>query len=495
MTAYNSLDGMPCACSGKLLNDILRGEWGFDGFVVSDYGGVEGICIRHQLTNEFAQALAFAMKNGHDVTLPRCTPNDVKKALDEGYLTEDVLNESVLRVLTQKFRLGLMDEPYAYPQKVEELIRNDEAKHLAYQAAKSSLILLKNEGVLPIAVEKVGKIAVFGQSANVLPIGMNYSGPFGGWYARDALTPLQALEKCYGDKVEIIFGEEKDAEELAKNCDIAIYFTSVVEGEGMDRCDIKLPNVTVKKQEDEGAFIVDKKTLTIQENQERIIQKIAKNNPKTVVVLLNGSPIDMSGWIKNVGAVIEAWYPGEQGGTAITELLFGAFSPSGKLPITIPRAVGQLPLYYAYKPSGRGYGYNENDGSSLYPFGFGLSYTRFEITSCALRIEQDMVRVVGEIKNVGDMEGAEVLQVYLSGKNCYIARPVKELKGYKKITLAKGESKKFDIVLDKESFYFYNGEMQYGVHDCDYTLSLSTSSQNTIKTFAIKVRNKSIGFV
>lgn len=492
MTSYNSVDGMPCACNKRLLNDLLREEWGFDGFVVCDYGGVDGIACRHSLTVESYQALAFAMKNGHDVTLPRYSPELVKRAVEEGYLPEDVLDESVLRVLKQKFRLGLMDEPYTSSQEIEALVRNDEAKALARKAAEESLILLKNEGILPLCENKVKKIAVFGQSANVLPIGINYSGPLGGWYAEDALTPLQALQDAYGERAEIIFGQESQAETLAKSCDIAIYFTSVVEGEGMDRCDIKLPNVTLKKQENEGGIIVDKKIVSIHENQEDIIQKIAKSNPNTVVVLLNGSPIDMSAWIDNVSAVIEAWYPGEQGGMAIADLLFGKFSPSGKLPITIPRCVGQLPLYYSYKPSGRGYGYNENDGSPLFPFGFGLSYTKFEINSCALSIKDDGLHVVGEITNVGNIDGAEILQVYISGKNCYIARPVKELKGYKKVFVAKGETQTFDIVLDKESFHFHDINMQYDVHDSDYTISLATSAETNIKSFEILLRNKKI---
>ena len=492
MSSYNSVDGMPCACNGHLLNDVLRKEWGFDGFVVCDYGGTDGLSFRHKLTKESYQALGYAMKNGHDVTLPRSEPSSVKQALDEGYLTEEVLNESVLRVLKQKFRLGLMDDPYTHTENIEGLIRNEEAKKLAYIAAKESLILLKNDNVLPISMKNAQKIAVFGQAANLVPIGINYSGPFGGWYAEDALSPLQALQNHYGNKAEIIFGEENQAEELAKTCDIAIYFSSVIEGEGMDRCDIKLPNVTIKKQENEGGIIVDKKVISVQENQENIIRTIAKHNPNTVVVLLNGAPIDMSAWIDDVSAVIEAWYPGEQGGIAIADLLFGKFSPSGKLPITLPRSVGQLPLYYSYKPSGRGYGYNENDGSPLYPFGYGLSYTKFEVRSCSLRAKGHDLHVVGEITNLGDMDGAEVLQVYISGKNCYLARPVKELKGYKKIFVEKGKTVTFDISLDKESFHFYDSTMQYGVHDCDYTVSIASSSQHTITSFEIALRNKNI---
>lgn len=492
MTSYNSVDGVPCACNSKLLNDILRAEWGFDGFVVCDYGGVDGISYRHKVTRDACESQGYAMKNGHDVTLPRCTPELLKQALSEGYLSESVLDESVLRVLKQKFRLGLMDDPYVCVEEAEKLVRNDEAKKLAYEAAKECLILLKNDGILPLNAKTVRKIAVFGESANRLPIGENYSGPFGGWYAKDAQTPLQALQAYCGEHIEVVFGKEDDADALSKTCDMVVYFTSSVEGEGMDRSDIKLPNVTLKKQENEGAIIVDKREISVTENQENLIRKLAKNNPNTIVVLLNGAPIDMSNWLDEVSAVIEAWYPGEQGGRAIAELLFGEYSPSGKLPITVPRSVGQLPLYYACKPSGRGYGYNENDGSPLYPFGYGLSYTKFEVGNCELLVNGSEVRVVGEITNIGDMDGAEVLQVYISGKNCYIARPLKELKGYKRIAVEKGRTVAFDIPLDKESFYFYDGTMRYGMHDSDYSIFLATSVENAIKSFEVRMQDGNV---
>lgn len=495
MTAYNSVDGVPCACNGKLLNDLLRGEWGFDGFVVSDYGGVGGISYRHKLTSEEYIAQAYAMNNGHDVTLPRLSPESVKRAMDEGYLTEETLNESVLRVLTQKFRLGLMDEPFSSPDEAERLVRNEQAKALAYEVAKECLVLLKNDNVLPVSAQKTKKIVVFGQSANVVPIGENYSGPFGGWKADDALTPLQALTEYCGDRVEIVFGNEENAENLCKTCDLAIYFTSTVEGEGMDRCDIRLPNVTRKTQQDEGAIIVDKRTVEIEENQEEIILKIAKNSPKSVVILLNGAPVDMSAWVDEVGAVVEAWYPGEQGARAIVETLFGEFSPSGKLPITFARSVGQLPLYYAHTPSGRGYGYNENDGSPLYPFGYGLSYTRFVVSESKIKTDGKDLRVEGEIENIGQMDGAEVLQVYISGRNCDVVRPVKQLAGYKRVKVNRGEKIRFDILLDKESFHFYNSAMAYGRHDCDYTVLLATSSQNTLKEFEIRLRSGKVEIV
>ena len=492
MTAYNSIDGMPCACNGKLLQKILRDEWGFDGFVVCDYGGVEGIAAVHNLTDEIYKAQAFAMENGHDVTLPRLSPEIIRQALNSGVLQESTLDECVLRVLIQKFRIGLMDNPFVDEYEADITVRNEEARKLAYEAAMESIILLKNDNVLPLKADAIGKIGVFGAAANKLPIGENYSGPFGGWVADDTLTPFEALCKCCDGNIEVIFGNEGEAEKIASECDAVIYFTSVIEGEGMDRCDISLPNVCVSKQENDSAIIVDKRTLEILENQENLIKMLTKHNKNVIVVLLNGAPIDMSSWIDNVSAVVEAWYPGEQGGSAIAKMLFGEYSPSAKLPITFPRSVGQLPLYYSYRPSGRGYGYNENDGSPLYPFGYGLSYTKFDIFDCDLIADGDKLHITGKIKNSGDFDGAEILQVYVSGRNCFISRPIKELKGYRRVFVKKGETVDFDIPLDKESFHFYDAKMRYERHDCDYTVSLATSSDTYICSFEIKIREGSI---
>ncbi len=413
MTSYNLIDGIPCACHKTLLEDFLRGEWGFDGFVVSDYDGINGVCGTFNITDTECEAQAMAMKNGHDVTLPWHSYEKICQAIEEGLLSEQTLDKCVLRVLTQKFRLGLMDEPYVDVDKEEALVRNEQAKALAYKAAQASMVLLKNNGCLPFCKSKVKKVGVFGSSVNKIPVGENYSGPYGGWYASDAKTPLQALQEYLAGIAEVVFFEKEQAETAAKECDAILYFISVIEGEGLDRCDLRLPKAMQKRQVDGAGFIVDKRELAVVEDQEETIKILATNNKNTVVVLLNGAPIDMTAWVEDAAAVLEAWYPGEQGSRAIVELLFGEYSPSGKLPISFPRSVGQLPLYYSYRPSGRGYGYNENDGTPLYPFGYGLSYTTFEIQECALKTDGRNLSVVGSIKNTGDIQGAEVLQVYI----------------------------------------------------------------------------------
>lgn len=489
MSSYNLVNGMPCACNKTLLEDVLRGEWGFDGFVVSDYGGIGGIHSTFHLTDAEYKAQAIAMYNGHDVTLPWHSHQEILQALQEGYLSEKKLDACGLRVLTQKFRLGLMDEPYVDAEQAEVLVRNAQAKALAYKAAQESMVLLKNNGCLPFCKSKVKKVGVFGQSAYKVPVGENYSGPYGGWYASDAKTPLQALQEYLAGIAEVIFFEKEQAETAAKECDVILYFTSVIEGEGLDRCDLRLPKAIQKRQVDGAGFIVDKRELAVVEDQEETIKILAANNQNTVVILLNGAPIDMTAWIKDVAAVLEAWYPGEQGSRAIVELLFGEYSPSGKLPISFPRSVGQLPLCYSYRPSGRGYGYNENDGTPLYPFGYGLSYTAFELQECALKTDGVNLSVVGSIKNMGKMKGAEVLQAYIHGTHCGICRPLKELKGYKRVEVDCSQSAEFEIALDKESFYFYDASMRYGIHDSDYTVMIGNSSDNILQQFKIQIRD------
>ncbi|MBE5817276.1 MAG: hypothetical protein E7315_06160, partial [Clostridiales bacterium] len=364
MASYNSWDGVPCSCNKRLLNDILRDEWGFKGFVVSDYSGVESVSITHKMIESWWKAQVLCMKAGLDVSLPMDSYEYMETAYKEGYLTEEDIDKALLRVLTAKFSIGLMDKPFADPDEAQRVVRCDEHKKVALEAARRSIILLKNNGVLPLKRNEIKTIAVFGAGANVFPLGMNYSGPYKApWTAPDAKTPLQYLKEYLDGYAQVIYAEDDDIEEVAARCDAAIYLTTVVEGESMDRSDIRLPGVMRKKQTDGEAMIVGKYEMSVETNQEESIRKMVAANQNSVVVLLNGAPLDVTGWIDGCNAVLEAWYPGEQGAQAICEILFGDYNPGGKLPITFPRNVGQLPLFYSYKPSGRGYGYVENDGS------------------------------------------------------------------------------------------------------------------------------------
>lgn len=493
MAAYNSWDGIPCTCNEYLLNDILRKEWGFTGFVVSDYSGVNNICEAHMLYETEAEALAQSLKAGLDISLPWNSYDEITKALKNGYITEEDIDRAVLRVLRAKFAIGLFEKPFGDRDEAERIVRCEAHKQLALEAARKSIVLLKNEKILPLCKNKIKKIAVFGMGAKAIPVGDNYSGPYGvKWTAQDAKTPLMYLTEYLKDSAEVIFAEDEKIEEIAPLCDAAIYMTSLIEGEGMDRSDIRLPGITRTIQKNDHAEIVGKIEFSVKTNQEDSIKRMAASNSNSIVLLLNGSPIDMSAWIEHCPAVIEAWYPGEQGAQAITEILFGELSPSGKLPITIPRNVGQLPLFYSMKPSGRGYGYVENDGSPLYPFGFGLSYTSFTFDDFSYNVSESKLRISCSVENIGNFDGDEVIQIYFSARNCDVVMPLKELKAYKRISLNKQQKNRINIEIPTEAFYYYNRHMVYDMHDGVYTVYIGTSSTDIKHEFEIKVHNKNL---
>lgn len=493
MAAYNSWEGVPCSCNERLMKEILRDEWGFEGFSVSDYGGVEGVSHAHKLVDTAWKAHALCLKAGLEVNLPWGSVENLRAAYDEGWINDEDLDRAVLRVLATKFSIGLMDSPFADPEAAQKLVRCEKHKKLALEAARRSIVLLKNEGVLPYKREKLKKIAVFGAGADVLPVGKNYSGPYQrGWEAKDAKTPLQYLREYLDRYAEVIFAEDEYIEQVATDCDAAIYMTTVVEGEGMDRSDIRLPGVSQKVQKDDNAIIIGKFEVEVKTDQEESIRRMIAANANSTVVLLNGSPVDMSAWVDGCGAILEAWYPGEQGAQAICEILFGEVSPGAKLPISFPRSVGQLPLYYAAKPSGRGYGYVENDCLPLYPFGYGLSYTTFALDNFHYELLGEHMTVSLTVENTGAYDGAEVVQIYLTGKNCDVVMPQLELKAYKRVALRKGEKTDVTLEIPREAFCYYDRKMVCDMHDGDYTVSVRTSVLDVHSEFEIQVRRKKL---
>ena len=489
MAAYNAWEGVPCSANERLLTEILRDEWGFDGFVVSDYCGVQGVHTAHRLVDSDAKAAAMSLKAGLDVILPFNSFDTVREALDKGYLTEEELDRNVLRILKAKLRLGLFEAPTRDPAAADSLVRCAAHKELALEAARETIVLLKNEAVLPLERRAVRRVGVFGQSADKIPIGSNYSGPYGTpWQGEDAPTPLEALRAYLGSDAEVIFGESSEIETLAPTCDVNLYFAAIVEGEGSDRSDLCLPSITVhQNREQDAGLIVDEARQEIKEDQEASIRRLCAADPKAIVVLQNGAPIDMSAWIDRTKAVIEAWYAGEQGAKALTEILFGETNPSAKLPVTIPKSVGQLPLFYAYKPSGRGYAYCDDDGKPQFPFGFGLSYTGFSLTDAQMSVDDHGVEVTCDVTNTGSRAGTQVLQLYLGSHDCCVVRPVKELKAYARVSLEPGETKRAALRLDRDAFCYYDQKLIYGLHDGAHSLLLGTSSEQIDFTFEVAV--------
>ncbi|MBR4206087.1 MAG: glycoside hydrolase family 3 C-terminal domain-containing protein [Clostridia bacterium] len=482
MAAYNSLfNGLPAHANPWLLTKVLRDEWGFEGIVVSDYGGVHGVAGAHELAADTPEAVALCLGAGLDVTLHHLAYEDIRAAYERGLLTEEVIDRAVLRLLTVKFAVGLFDQPFADPDEADRLVRCEAHKAAALETAKKSLVLFENKGALPLDRKKIKTLGIFGPGADVLPTGRNYSGPYAHlWEAPDVLSPL-AYFRAHAGGIEIVTGSDAEISSLAPRCDAALYFTAVVEGEGLDRSDLRLPSYRVSAARDDAAVIVDKAEHLIEVDQEASILALAEANQNAVVVLMNGAPVDVTAWHEKVGAILEAWYPGEGGAEAIFDALFGAYCPGGKLPVSWMKSVGQLPLFYGYKPSGRGYGYENNDGKPLHPFGWGLSYTAFEIKNAALENSEsaDGGRVVTvDVENTGDYDGDEVVQIYLTAKHTKVVRPVKELVGYKRVTVKKGEAVRARIPVPASVTHYYDADMKYGAHGGEFTLLVATSADD-----------------
>ncbi|RLF03213.1 MAG: hypothetical protein DRK00_09050, partial [Thermoprotei archaeon] len=467
MAAYNSLDGVPCSCNRWLLTQVLKREWGFRGFVVSDYGSVTGILTHHSVAGDKGEAAKRALEAGLDVELPQVDiyGEPLLEAVRKGLIPEEVLDEAVRRVLRVKFLIGLFDNPFVDPEEAERVVGCDEHRRLALEAARKSIVLLKNDGVLPLNREKLRSIAVIGPYSDELPLG-GYSGE-----PARRVTPLEAIKAKVKPGTEVIHAkgcrvslerpehpppEFWKAVEAARRADVALIFVGIIEGEGKDRASLKLPGL-----------------------QEDLINEVLKTGVPTVVVLMTGSAV-VGDWIERANAVIEAWYPGQEGGTAIAEVLFGEYSPGGKLPFTWPRHEGQLPLYYGMRPSGRGYDYVDMPGKPLFPFGHGLSYTEFEYSD--LRIETleggRRVKVSFEVRNVGEVEGDEVVQLYVRDAVSSVARPLKELRRFKRISLKPGEVRTLEFTLEPEDLAFYDEHMRRVVEPGEFEVMVGSSSED-----------------
>ena len=479
MASYNSLEnGLPAHANPWLLTKVLREEWGFDGIVVSDYGGVNGTAGAHRIAEDLPEAIALCLSAGLDVTLSDLKYEDIRAAWDRGILPEEVVDRAVLRLLTLKFRLGLFDHPYRDPAEADRTVRCEAHKAVALNAARKSLVLLENDGLLPFRKGEVKTLGVFGPGADVLPTGRNYSGPFSHlWEAEDVLSPLAYFRAHAGD-VEIVTGSDSEIPSLAPRCDAVLYFTSIVEGEGLDRSDLRLPSYRTAVSKDEAARIVDKAEVTIEVDQEASILAMAEANPNAAVILMNGAPVDVSAWRSRVRAVLEAWYPGEGGSEALWETLWGENNPGGRLPVSWPKSVGQLPLFYGYKPSGRGYGYENNDGRPLYPFGYGLSYTSFALSDPVLTKTGDGWELSLCVENTGSCDGDEVVQVYLTSRHTKVVRPVKELTAYRRVTVKKGETVRVSLAIPGTAVSYYDADMVFGAHGGDFTLQIGASAED-----------------
>jgi len=637
MAAYNSIDGVPCSSNEWLLTEVLRWEWGFEGYVISDAWAVPGMIFKHGVASQPEEAVAKCLKAGLEVELPQVFWGEyLDKAVREGLVPMEVLDEAVRRVLRTKFLIGLFEEPYVEPEEAARVVGCREHRELAYEASRESIVLLKNDGgVLPIDRGKVKKILVVGGVARDLKLG-GYSG-----IPREVVPPIKAMEeKLRGHPVELVYipacpiemGCENAIQIRNPNTGLPVLRTDYVqpprgmEGNGVrvevfdnpcfegkpvadyvglywvgfryewgygkphqmvktdsysvrfsgrlrppvdgeyrlcmgvaggrarlfvdgrlvaevdatgistyrsvearltgDGHDFKLEysrtrgyaairlgwelvdSTEIRRAVDEAAkadvvvFFADvvegeeedRAILRLPRSQEELIEKLLKVNKNMVVVLITGSPV-VGDWLYKVPAIVEAWYPGQEGGRAIADVLFGDYNPAGRLPVTWPHHEGQLPLYYNYKPSGRVYDYVNMTGAPLFPFGHGLSYTRFEYSNlrvasaemCQGEESGWVVNVSLDVENVGSLDGDEVVQLYVRDLVSTLARPVKELRRFERIHLRRGERKTVSFTLTPDDFAYYGPDMRRRVEPGEFEIMVGASSEDIRLRATVKV--------
>jgi beta-glucosidase len=612
MASYNAANDLPCSADKWLLTDVLRKEWGFKGFVVSDYGSVAGIMNKHFVAATPKEAAIKAVEAGLDMELPDIYfyGAPLLEAAKDGSVSKKAIDNSVKNILRAKFRLGLFEKPYVDPQAAAAINDAPEHRALAREAAREAIVLLKNEGnVLPLRKE-IKSIAVIGPNADIVKLGgysgygmktvtildgirnklgsaatvyyekgsdvgftslpsipseylippdakpgehglkgeyftnKDLSGPpalvrigkqinfewamgspdstippehfsarwtgklvpttsgtytigastddglrlsidgkllIESWFDRGATLDVVTLRLESGRQydIDIEYYENEgwayasfvwdlqretdpriqSAVDAARKSDVAVVAVGIIEGEGYDRANLDLPG-----------------------EQERLIKSVAETGTPTIVLLVNGSAVTMKNWMNKVAAILEAWYPGEEGGNAVADVLFGDYSPGGKLPITFPQFVGQVPLYYNHKPTGRGDDYTDMSGKPLFPFGFGLSYTAFTYSNSQITPKQisssGKVRVSVDLQNVGGRKGEEVVQLYLHDPVASVTRPVKELKGFKRITLEPREKKTVTFEISKNELQFLDAQMKNVVEPGTIEVMIGSSSDD-----------------
>lgn len=517
MNAYHELDGVPCGASRKLLVDLLREELGFDGLLVTDYFTVDTLRTYHHVASDKAEAARIALEAGMDIELPAsdCYGEPLRQALEDGSIDIALVDAAVRNVLRLKFRLSLFEKPYVDTANVTEVFDTAEQRALAHRIAQKSIVLLKNDGDLLPLDKNLSSIAVIGPSADSIRLlqgdyhypshleilfGRRLDGvpaPMPGMHAVDQLqfvpmvTVLEGIRAKVSENTRVyhaqgcdILGESSagfaEAVEIARKADVAV----VVVG---DRSGLT-PGCT-------SGEAIDRATLGLPGVQQQLVEAIHATGTPVIVVLLNGRPLALPWIAEHVPAVIEAWIPGEEGGTAIADVLFGDYNPGGKLPVSLPRTVGQVPVYYGHKPSGgrsNWYGdYIDASAKPLFPFGHGLSYTRFEYTNLSITPAQvdatGEVQISAEVTNSGGREGEEVVQLYVRDVVASVTRPVQELKGFKRIRLAAGETKTVSFRLSMSQLGFYDQDMAFVVEPGEIKVMVGSSAEDIRLTGAFTI--------
>jgi len=493
MPSYNEVDGIPSHANRWLLRDVLRREWGFDGFTISDYYAIWELGDRpdthgHFVAHDTKDCCAVAVRAGVNVEAPE--PNaylHLVELVRNGILREPELDDLVTPILYWKFRLGLFDDPYVDPDRAERVVGSDRNRELALQAARETITLLRNDGnVLPLDLARLKTIAVIGPNADRSLLG-GYSG-----VPPHDITVLDGIKARVGSAAEVLYSEgckitiggswtedtvtpsdpEEDRRQIAEAVQVAARADVIVLAIG--------GNEQTSREAWSRTHMGDVTTLDLVGRQNDLVAAMLATGKPVVALLFNGRPLSATFVSENVPAILECWYLGQETGRAVAEVLFGDVNPGGKLPITIPRSAGHVPAFYNHKPSARR-GYLFDDVSPLYPFGFGLSYTTFRVTDVRLErraiVRSESTRVTATVMNTGQRAGTEVVQMYIRDRVSSVTRPVRELKGFAKVWLDAGATTTVSMEITPESLAFYDIDMQNVVEPGQFEIMVGTSSR------------------
>jgi len=491
MASYNEIDGIPSHSNKWLLQDVLRGEWDFSGAVVSDYYAIEQMAQIHRIAPDIPAAARLALAAGVDVDLPvGAAFSTLGDAVRAGEVPMARIDQAAARILTMKFNAGLFENPWA---DVREAQRSNgrEGVALAREAAAKSLVLLKNDGVLPLALPERGgnrpTIAVIGPNADVARLGGYYGIP------RATVSPLAGIRALVGDRATIVHAQGvvitenddwwEDEVVLGDPAENRARIAQAVEAaRGADTILLFIGDTEQTSREGwADAHLGDRSSLNLVGEQLELFHALKALGKPVVAVLVNGRPPSYPEIAVEADAILETWYAGEQQGPAIADALFGRVNPGGKLPVSVAREVGQVPVFYNYKPSARR-GYLFSEVTPLYPFGYGLSYTTFAIgdptLSSATIMAHQGVTVSVPVSNTGSRAGDEVVQVYLRDEVSSVTRPVKELVGFRRVTLQPGETRQVEIAIRPDAFAMWNREMERVVEPGEFTIMVGPNSQD-----------------
>jgi len=484
MTSYNSLDGIPTTCNKELLTGVLHDEWNFKGFVVSDLESIDGIARDHRVAASKQEAGELSLEAGVDVDLGANCFSLLKESVESGRVSMKTLDQAVKRVLLRKFEAGLFDNPYVDESAAAGLVRTPEHIGVAAQAAREGVVLLKNDGILPLS--KGARIALIGPNADNQ---YNQLGDYTAPQAEDhVVTMLEGLQ-AKGADVRYVKGcavrDTRDSQIAQAVIATMLSDVAVVAVGGSSARDFKTKYI------DTGAAVVDEKSVSDMEAgegfdraslellglQNELLRAVKATGKPVVVVYVEGRPLDKNWASEKADALLTMWYPGGEGGTALADVLFGDYNPAGRLPVSVPRNVGQLPVYYN-KKNPRGHDYVEMSADPLYPFGYGLSYTTFEYSNLRVSGRVPEIEVTVDVKNTGSRDGDEVVQLYVIDPLASTVRPRKQLRAFDRVSVKAGETVPVTLKLGPDAFSLVNAAGNTVIERGDFILEVGASSQD-----------------